>query len=312
MKILLTGVSSFTGFWFANELSDKGHDVIVTFTKDSLTEYEGIRKERVSLILNKITPIFGSKFGDSKFIDIIKGGIDLLCHHGSDVTDYRSPSFNIAHALNQNTNNISGVIDQMCKNNCNSIIYTGSVFENDEGSGTEPLKAFSPYGLSKNLTYQIFKYYCSVYNIKLGKFVIANPFGPFEEFRFTSYLIQNWFKGSTPQIKTPSYKRDNIPVDLLAKSYEAYIKNVYQESGTISKINPSGYTESQGEFTKRFASEMEKRLRIKCDFELLHQTDFSEPLERINTESVLTHYNWNENKFWDKLAAYYSEKMKII
>ena len=49
MKILLTGVSSFTGFWFANELSNKGHDVIATFTKDSVDDYEGIRKQRVSL-----------------------------------------------------------------------------------------------------------------------------------------------------------------------------------------------------------------------------------------------------------------------
>jgi len=312
MKILLTGVSSFTGFWFANELADKGHDVIATLTKDSIDNYEDLRKERISLILKKITPVFSCKFGDSKFLEIVRSGIDLLCHHGSDVTDYRSPNFNVAYALNQNTNNIAGVLKQIIEHNCSPIIYTGSVFENDEGTGTKPLRAFSPYGLSKNLTYHIFKYYCSTYGIKLGKFVIPNPFGPFEEIRFTSYLVQNWFKGNIPQIKTPSYIRDNIHVDLLAKSYEEYARNVFQGSEMISKINPSGYTESQGEFTKRFASEMEKRLNIKCAFELLQQTDFSEPLERVNTNRVSKFYNWDENSSWDKLAAYYLEKMRIV
>ena len=249
--------------------------------------------------------MFSCKFGDSKFIEFIQTGIDILCHHGSNVTDYRNPSFNIANALNQNTNNILDVLEQLGKHNCNSIIYTGSVFENDEGLGTKPIRAFSPYGLSKNFTYQIFRYYCSVNNIKLGKFVIPNPFGPFEEFRFTSYLIQNWYKGNIPQIKTPAYIRDNIHADLLAKSYEEFVRKIYHESEMISKINPSGYTESQGDFTKRFASEMEKRLNIKCNFELLQQTDFNEPLKRINVNNVSKLYDWNESNSWDQLAQYY-------
>lgn len=308
MKILLTGISSFTGFWFAGELSKRGHEVIATLTKNSPDEYDGIRKERISLILDKVTPVFGSRFGDAVFNDIIESGIDVLCHHGSEVTDYKSIKFDIANAVKQNTNNVIGVIENLKKKKCNSIVYTGSVFEPNEGSGTEPLNAFSPYGLSKSLTYEILRYYCSTFEIKLGKFVIPNPFGPFEEARFTNYLIQNWFNGKTPEVKTPDYIRDNIHVDLLATAYESFVQKVFYGNNRVSKSNPGLYAESQEAFTGRIAREMESRLNIKCDFKLLQQTDFSEPLERINTETIRDVFNWSETEAWDSLADYYSDK----
>jgi UDP-glucose 4-epimerase len=308
MRILFTGLSSFTGFWFVKELAASGHKIIATFTKNSLDEYEGIRKERISIILDKVIPVFGCRFGDTLFNDIIESGIDVLCHHGSEVTDYKSIKFDIANAIKQNTNNILGVIERLKKDNSSSIVYTGSVFESNEGEGTEPLNAFSPYGLSKSLTYEILRYYCSTNKIKLGKFVIPNPFGPFEEARFTNYLIQNWLNGKIPEVKTPDYIRDNIHVDLLAKAYVFFVKKVFNENDLINKTNPRLYAESQGTFTGRIALEMEKRLNIKCDFKLLQQTDFSEPLKRINIDSARDLFDWSESEAWDRLADYYSEK----
>lgn len=310
MRILLTGISSFTGFWFAQELSSRGHEVIATLTKNSIDEYDGIRKERISLILDKVTPVFGSRFGDTTFKNIIESGIDVLCHHGSEVTDYKSKKFDITSAIKQNTNNIIEVVELLKNNNCNSIVYTGTVFEPNEGEGTKPLKAFSPYGLSKSLTYEILSYYSSTFEIKLGKFVIPNPFGPFEEARFTSYLIQNWLKGQTPDVKTPNYIRDNIHVDLLALAYEEFVQKVFNGHNLVTKFNPSLYAESQGAFTGRFANEMEPRLNIKCNFKLLEQTDFSEPIERINTDCISNVFNWNESNAWDILAEYYSAKYR--
>ena len=39
-------------------------------------------------------------------------------------------------------------------------MLSGSVFEGGEGSGSQGLPDFSPYGLSKALTAQMFRYYC--------------------------------------------------------------------------------------------------------------------------------------------------------
>ena len=112
-----------------------GYEVIAIFTKNSLEDYTGIRKKRVSLLLDKIVPVFGCKFGDAKFLEILKDGISIICHHGAYVTDYKSSSFDITEALKNNTNNIIEVIDDAGKHNCESLVITGSVFENNEGFG---------------------------------------------------------------------------------------------------------------------------------------------------------------------------------
>ena len=100
----------------------------------------------------------------------------------------------------------------------------------------------------------MFRYYCGRAGIGLGKFVIPNPFGPYEEPRFTAYLIKNWLAGATPDCSSPAYVRDNIHVSLLAKAYARFAKEV--PAAGFTRINPSGYAESQGAFTLRLAQEM--------------------------------------------------------
>ena len=39
----------------------------------------------------------------------------------------------------------------------------------------------------------------------LEKFVIPNPFGPYEEPRFTAYLMRTWLAGETAHVQTPRY-----------------------------------------------------------------------------------------------------------
>jgi len=308
MKILFTGASSFTGFWFAKELVNAGHEVITTYTKSDLSQYEDIRKERVAKLSTHCEQVYNCHFGSSKFVDLIRSGNewDLLCHHAADVTDYKSPQFDYIKALNKNTCNLSVVIENLLERNCDTILLTGSVFENDEGKGSDDLRAFSLYGLSKSLTYNVFRYYSQLFNIKLGKFVIPNPFGPFEEPRFTTYLIRTWLNNKIASVNTPDYVRDNIHVSLLAKTYVYFAGNLMHKNGKLTKINPSQYAEPQGKFAQRFSEEMKTRLHLDCRLELKERKDFTEPMVRINTQNALDFtQNWDERIAWDELAEYY-------
>ena len=144
----------------------------------------------------------------------------------------------------------------------------------------------------------------------LGKFVIPNPFGPFEEPRFCNYLVQTWFKGEVPAIRTPLYVRDNIHVDLLAASYAAFAGAVPAQKG-VTKLNPSFYVESQGAFANRFASEMAPRLGVACPITLLQQSEFGEPMVRINTDRVDgAAFGWNEAAAWDAEAEFYKARAR--
>jgi hypothetical protein len=144
----------------------------------------------------------------------------------------------------------------------------------------------------------------------LVKFVIPNPFGPYEEPRFTHYLIKSWFAGAKPQVNTPSYVRDNIHVSLLARVYAQFVATM---ADGISRINPSGYIESQGSFAHHLASEMRGRLGLRCELELKEQSDFSEPYIRINTDVADGKaLNWNEKSAWDECADYYARLMAHV
>src|SRR5262249_43654400 len=155
--------------------------------------------------------IFSTRFGDPKFLTLIAEHPrwEMLCHHAADVANYKSPDFNFAQALENNTKNLEQVLTALKRQGCVKILLTGTVFEQKEGSGTDELRAVSPYGLSKGLTFEAFAFYASLMQLKLGKFVIANPFGPFEEGRFTTYLAQNWLIGKKAVVNTPLYVRDN-------------------------------------------------------------------------------------------------------
>lgn len=308
MKILFTGASSFSGMWFVNALVQMGHEVTPIFTFP-YEAYMGIRKQRVDEVLKLSHPTFGAPFGSKAFLASIASSSswNMLCHHGADVANYKSPDFNPSLALVNNTHNLKDVLHLLKERGCCRVVLTGSVFEQNEGAGSENLRAVSPYGLSKGLTSDTFVFYTSMLQMQLGKFVIPNPFGAFEEHRFTSYLAQHWLSRQTPVVNTPEYVRDNIPVSLLAHAYAQFATQLSDSSGFV-KYNPSFFAESIGNFTARFSKAMQSRFTVPCPYKLNPQIDFSEPLVRINTDSIDANtFHWNGSQFWDELAIYYTQ-----
>ncbi len=306
MRVLFTGASSFTGCWFVRELAAAGHEVTAVFRRRPEEYADALRRRRVQWALEVCRPVYGCAFGDERFLAAIREGgrWDLLCHHAAEATDYRSSDFNVTAALASNTRGLPAVLTALSETGCRRVVLTGSVFENHEGAGSQGLPAFSPYGLSKGLTAQVFRYYTAARGLGLGKFVIPNPFGPYEEPRFTAYLVRSWKEGKTPSVSTPAYVRDNIHVTLLAKAYAAFVTTV-PDSGLV-RLNPSGYAETQGAFALRFAAEMRPRLALDCPLELKTQVEFPEPRVRINTDLLdAAALGWNESRAWDEIADYY-------
>lgn len=305
MRILLTGGSSFTGLWFARNLSAKGHTVVAPLRGSN---YSGLRGNRVGELRRVAEIVEDCPFGSPRFLNLAGSGTwDILCQHAATTGDYRNPDFDVVGAVADNTNNLPQVLKVMTAHGLRGVVVTGSAFEQDEGAGDDPMRAFSPYGLSKGLTWQYYRFLSETLCLNLGKFVIANPFGPFEEPRFCNYLIKSWFKGETPGVRTPLYVRDNIHVDLLALAYAAFVERTATSPG-ITRLNPSFYVESQGAFAIRFAREMSSRLGIACPVDLLEQHEFAEPMVRINTDRVDGKaFGWNEALSWDSEAEYYRQ-----
>ncbi|MEI9959672.1 MAG: NAD(P)-dependent oxidoreductase [Limisphaerales bacterium] len=265
MKILFTGASSFTGFWFVKSLAAAGHEIICPVTKD-LQSYTGTRGQRMELLEPSCRFIPQAPFGSDNFLKLVgTESFDLLCHHAADVTNYKSMDFDAQAAVRNNTYNLPNALAILRERGLKSVVLTGTYFEAGEGMGSEPLRNFSPYSLSKTLTFDLFLAECHNAGLPLGKFVIPNPFGPLEEPRFTAHLMRNWQTGKVAEVKTPDYVRDNIHVDLLAVAYAKFVAHVITSKARLLKINPSGYIEKQGEFAQRIALEVKSRLGWVCE-----------------------------------------------
>ena len=262
LRILITGASSFTGSWFARGLAEAGHDVTATFRR---REYEGLRGERVRLVCEAARPLWETSLGD------VTGEWDVICAHGAEATDYRSPGFDAEAAVAENTRGLERL-------SAARVVVTSSVFENG---------VRTPYAESKRRTTDAFA------AAGAAVFVIPNPFGPWEEPRFTTYLARTWLAGEVAAVNTPDYVRDNIHVRALA---DAYVRFAESDAGRAA---PSQYREPQGAFAQRFARELEPLLGVECRVELREQTAFDEPLELVNTDPV------DGPEPWDELAEWY-------
>ena len=312
MKVLFTGASSFTGFWFARELVNAGHEVVATFRRNRDGYTDAVRRERVERLQGLCRPIFGAAFGEPAFVDLIESEAtwDLLCHHAAEVGDYRSPQFDVGGALASNVRNAQDILDRLKLRGCRGVAITGSFFEEGEGEGSDGTPAVSPYGLSKFLTAETFRFYLRERRLPMGKFVIPNPFGPYEERRFTAYLMETWLSNETATVRTPDYIRDNIHVSLLAKAYCRFVERLAEANDGSLKLNPSGYVESQGEFAQRVAREVRARAGVPCKLDFEQQREFPEPRVRVNTDSLdPTEYGWNEQHAWDEFTSYYQTRL---
>lgn len=304
MKILMTGASSFSGAWFARKLAASGHEVFATFTGDKYS-YKGLRQKRFQTFNSNVEPIWSTKFGDESFLKFVKeNNFDCFLHHGAYVKDYKSDTFDVRSAINENCFNVTRVAEHIAKAGCQFCVFTGTFSEPFEAIGDQFNKPFNLYSLSKHLSFEIFRYAFEKVDINVGKFVMPNPFGPYEDARFTSYLANEWSQGRCAKVLTPEYVRDNIHISLLSMAYLDYVSSLGEQFRP--RANPSGYVGDQKSFTLKFQYELQSRLNWKCEIDFVQQKTFPEPKIKVNFEDAAGRFEtWSEQTAWDELADYY-------
>ena len=258
MKILFTGASSFTGSWIVPALSRAGHEVTVVFTRRGPEAYDGLRRKRVERVLPFARAVWAVESGDAQFIKLCRdqGPWDLISLHGAEVGDYKAADFDWRRALEKNTRGYAEMFAAFYAASGHAVVLTGSYFEAYEGNPGGPSESLSPYGLSKTLTWHACRHECLRAGLALGKFVIPNPVGPFEDPKLVAALARKWQEGGVPQLHTPLEICDHLPVSALAAEYSNFAATVRRAgAGTISFRRPSGWVESVEAFSHRVARE---------------------------------------------------------
>lgn len=301
MRVLLTGASSFTGAWFVQALTEAGHEVVAPLRGGAYDD--PVRQARIETLERRARLIPEAPFGSPAFLAAITGfgPFDALCCHGAETADYKSPGFDADAALAANTFNLAMVLDAIGAAGASRLVLTGSAFEGGEGRGTEPLIDFSPYGASKRRTAEAMAEATAEAGLAFVKFVIPNPFGPFEGPSFQRRVMSGWAAGEAIHVSHPAYVRDNVPVDLLARAYAQAV-----EGRLGGHVSPSFYAGPVGGFFTRMADETRRRTGRACALTLADGQSFDEPAERINLQPLApADFGWSEDAFWDDYVAYY-------
>ena len=123
MKVLFTGASSFSGFWFVQALAKYGHEVVAVFQRQA-HDYEGLRAHRVSALEGVCRREFACSFGTDRFFALVRGEEhwDVFCHHAANVHNYKSADFDINAALANNTRGIKEVLPLLKTHGCQKLL----------------------------------------------------------------------------------------------------------------------------------------------------------------------------------------------
>lgn len=304
MRALLTGASSFTGTWFASALAERGFAVTAVHRRP-LEAYPALARRRLARLEGRarLVRLPGLASAEARAL-VERERFDLLCLHGAEVGDHRSPSFDVAGALARTTAGLAPLLDRFAAGGGRAVLVTGSIFEADEGRGPAPLRAFNPYGLAKTLIWQTIRFETERRGLALGKLVIAHPVGPLDKPGLVSELLAAWCRGETAAIRRPLLVRDFVAVDALARAYAEAARRLLEEGGPVHLV-PSLWPESVAAFVDRLAAAIGGRTGLACAVRLAEPPEPSdEPPIRVGNDPVRALApDWDEERFWDGLAA---------
>lgn len=304
MRVLLTGVSSFTGCWFATALAESGCEVIATSRRPP-ESYAGVAARRLDLARRAGCLLRGGlAFGDPGFVDLLSANrVDVLCHHGVEIGDFRSAAFDPVACHDAATANADGVMAALARGGGRALVVTGSVFERATAAGRGPVLAYGP---AKARIRETLSAAAARHGLATTCFVVPHPLGALEKPGLGTYLAARWLAGAPARLRHPSLVRDFIHVELLAALYAAHCRAQLRASPPPVRA-PSGHVASLLEQARWIAAALGPRLGVPCEIaagEPLAASD--EPEVLVNAEPIGSlAATWPIDRAWDRLADFY-------
>lgn len=299
MRVMITGVSSFTGAYIAQAFCAAGHEVLGTLTH-SRKNYSSYPLKERRLLKSQIKNFLEeAPFGSVPFLEAINiFKPEIFINHGADIVGYRLPDFDVQRSVKQGLNNYEKVFSAFQKIQIRRVIHSGSVFEPHD-----QLLAKSVYGESKSQVALQLANEAQRLGLNFSKIFIPNPIGPLEnEDRLIPFFVSQWKLNKIPHLSAPSPIADHIPAPWLARFYlEEALRKIDNPSYVLRR--PSAFIMSNKELVDRFILES-KEFRSENLKYTSQETNSIPEAARLGTE-ICPELNDPKSvqQFWKEWAA---------
>jgi nucleoside-diphosphate-sugar epimerase len=253
-KILLSGITSFSGCYIAAELIKSGYKVYAPLLK-AADQYTGLKAQRLKLA-SGAELIAPCDIGTVRFIELINEiKPQVFINHGGYVQNYRSLDFDFLKHLETNLKHIKVLTSALQANGCKLFIHSGSAFEPGEECSQYGV---SPYGVAKKMVWDMTCFWCLQNKLPVVKLVIPNPYGHLEnDDRLLPVFAKLIKEGKPIKLSEPAVVRNNIKGEDLAKHYLQAVQLISKNLpvGFVSIVKPVGHLETQHQFVLRALGE---------------------------------------------------------
>jgi|GEM_PF-4441026 len=298
-RVVVTGVSSYTGACIAGVLAGRGHEVVGVCRRQP-GDYQGLATRRLSLVRTAGAElVFG--LDATAFPAWARAQrLDAWIHHHHPMEDFRSEAYEVERAEQQVLGSIPDLMTALAAGGARHVVYSSTYFEPGEGGQAAGAKV-TPYAALKARVYAHLQAACAGLGLPLSRVVIPAPSGALENAdRLTPQLLAAARSGRNFQLRSPDSVMDVIPGEVLAESYAGVVERGLS-SGTGLVCRPSGLVTSAADWASEVDLHVARPRGWRLDLKVPALLERAQPVRFENPAQERVSVDWHA--FFRRYAA---------
>lgn len=270
MKVLVTGVSSYTGMCIAETFAREGASVTGTLTQ-APDDYQGRKRKRLERATRAgvvLVPHLSAEGGElSAFAARQKA--DVWVHHHHPMEAFRSPAYDVSRAREVSLWPLRALADAWQHQGVRAVLLSGTYFEPGEGGQTHD-ETVTPYAhLKAEVGTEVFRL-CRERGLPAHKVIITTPIGALEnEDRLTPQMLIAATESRAFLLRSSASIFDVLPGEILAKAYVSAANEALRDPSPTWRVHrPSGWITTAGEWGAWVERYLARPLGLELKFEL--------------------------------------------
>ena len=301
-RVVVTGVSSYTGACIAAALSGRGHHVVGLCRQDAQA-YAGLSARRLALAraagVELVFEVEAARFPEW----VLAQRMDAWVHHHHPMENFRSDRYDTRAAEVAVLESLPALMSALAARDVGLVVYSSTYFEAGEG-GQAPEVQVTAYAALKARVYQALCAQCEERDLKLSRVVIPAPTGALENLdRLTPQLLLAAERETPFVLRSPDSVMDLVPGEVLADSYVELIELGLGGSAGCT-LRPSGMVVGTGAWAKRVDEQLVRRLGHHLDLQIPPPADRAPAVHFENPKAERKVIDWDA--FFERYAREWS------